>query len=290
MGYGRDTAPNMDNLARHGVCFDWAITQASNTISMFSMITGCELSEFAQSNYLTEGLYLEESQRSLVASFNDNGYKTAAIVRSSVLRAESGLAQGFDYYNDFSSSARRSNTKKWTRKIAADVTDAAITWLSRKREQPFFLWLHYFDPHHPYDPPYPYDGLFTSDVLDEGDQVVLLRNKAIRERTRFFEEINLGRREISGEQLGHIIDLYDGEIAYTDKGIGRLLDGMKNLGHFDNTLIIITADHREEFLDHGGMLHTRTLYDEVIHIPLLFYWPHVFPQGKRIESQACIHN
>jgi len=289
MGYTLETTPNLDELARQSAVFDCAITQVPSTTSMFTMLTGRELSEIAHSNYLREGLHLDGSTPSLISNFKKNGYRTAAIVNNPHLRKESGLARDFDYYNDFTDEgfwAKKSDTQYEA--IAEDLTESAIQWLSENDEYPFFMWVHYLDPHHPYDPPSPYDSLFLSESLDENDEVAVLRNKAVKEQTRFYEETNLGRRQISGEQLSHIVGLYDGEIAYTDKEIGRLLEGLKRFEHFKDTLIIITADHGEEFLDHGGMLHTYTLYDELIHVPLLFHLPAVVPQGKRIGYQARI--
>jgi arylsulfatase A-like enzyme len=125
------------------------------------------------------------------------------------------------------------------------VTRVADAWLARHRDSRFFLLLHYMDPHDPYFP-HPYTG--------EGIARVEADNP-------------------DPSQAAHMRELYDGEIRFTDEHVGMVEAKLRELGIWDDTMIVITADHGEEFQEHGGWWHGTTLYEEQIHVPLLVKWP-----------------
>ena len=128
---------------------------------------------------------------------------------------------------------------------AATVTRVADDWLTRHKDSRFFLLLHYMDPHDPYFP-HPYTGEAIARVESDNPDPALAK---------------------------HMRELYDGEIRFTDEHIGEVEAKLRELGLWDDTLIVITADHGEEFHEHGGWWHGTTLYEEQIHVPLLVKWP-----------------
>jgi arylsulfatase A-like enzyme len=145
------------------------------------------------------------------------------------------------------------------------ITDIALDRVARHPERPFFLYIHYIDPHYPYRPPAPWNVAF--DHRKDGPR----REGGVDPAAVAPAE----RREWTARTL----DQYDGEILFADHHVGRLLKEMEARGALDNTLIIVTADHGEEFFDHGDIGHGRTAYDEVLRVPLLMRWPGRIPAG-----------
>jgi arylsulfatase A-like enzyme len=150
-----------------------------------------------------------------------------------------GLHKGFDFYDD----ALIGNING---RLASEVTSAALKWIETHREEEVFLFLNYFDPHSPYSAPEP----FTYQFFDKG---------APAPGTKLDDD-DLGR-------------LYDAEILYMDQSIGRLLKGFKELGLYDDTMFVVTADHGELLGEHGKWGHGTRLYQEEIHIPLFIKYP-----------------
>ncbi len=136
----------------------------------------------------------------------------------------------------------------------------------RERERPLLLVVHFYDPHLTYDPDPPFDTLFA-DPSYEG-----LFDASWGSKTAV-AEVNSGDVAIDSAGLTHLIDLYDGEIAYTDHELGRLLEGLRSAGIADSALVVVMADHGEEFLDHGGLGHGHTLYQELLNVPLVVSGP-----------------
>jgi arylsulfatase A-like enzyme len=150
------------------------------------------------------------------------------------------------------------------------VNQAAFEWLSRRqRERPFFLYLHSVDPHQPYTPPSPYRERFAPDVDVD--------------RLGFIKDHLAG---ISAGDRSDVMRLYDAEIALSDANFGAFVDHLQTLGLYDASLIILIADHGEEFHEHGGWLHGKTLYDEALRVPLVIKFPHGFGAGVRSDQLA----
>ncbi len=197
------------------------------------------------------------------------GYATGGIVSNINMTASFGFDQGWDEYHylgpDYLAGARESSSKLvlyqigrkvWFRLLpghrvnnfyqdAETVNRVAFDWLERHRNARFFLFLHYMDPHDPYFA-HPYDGTAVARVE---------------------------REHPDPTQAETMRRLYDGEIRWLDTHVARLLDHLRDLGLSDDTLILLTADHGEEFHEHGGWWHGKTLYEEQIHVPLLVRWP-----------------
>ncbi|MGB5295470.1 MAG: sulfatase, partial [Thermoanaerobaculia bacterium] len=147
------------------------------------------------------------------------------------------------------------------------ITDIALRMAERNQDAgPLLLYVHYIDPHVPYSPPAPYDDAFNQHVDSP------LRQLGVDARS-------LGATPEDQDWIGRSVDLYDGEVLFVDLQIGRLLGGLEDLGLLDSAVVVVTSDHGEEFLDHGGTKHGRTLYEEVLRVPLLMRVPNVTTLG-----------
>jgi arylsulfatase A-like enzyme len=163
-----------------------------------------------------------------------------------------------------------------TLRDARGTSDAALAWLEAREDKPFALFVHYFDPHADYTPPEPFRSRHadprdcTSDAPALGTRQQIVAWKS-------------GREPLTSELAQRAARLYDGEIAYTDSEIGRLIDNLRQQGLLENTLIVFTSDHGEEFLEHGGIEHGHSLYDELVHVPLMLHWPGHIQPGRRSD-------
>jgi len=252
-GYFRNTSPNIDRFAEDGVLFTKAYTQASATsVSLSSFMTSKSPSKFRSYNKK-----LGHERVTLAEMLQENGYKTAGIVTNPWLKEEMGFAQGFDDYSyvpHYTYGFESSN----------EVNKLALDWLKENKDEKTFLWLHYMEPHAPYrsHEEYQYDlgyqGRFTDNFTNVDANTY--KNPDLK---------------LTDEELYHINALYDGEINYADNSFGNLLDELKRTGLYDNTIIILTADHGDEFREHGGTGHDHTLYNELINVPLIIKGPGV---------------
>jgi arylsulfatase A-like enzyme len=276
-GYARPTTPAMDKLAARGVRFDQAISASSWTLpAMASIFT---------SNYpATHGADREKARLprdldDLATQLTEAGYRTAGFSTNPWLNRVFGFDDGFLSYHDNArltigretAGVRFKNLlMRWLGKIrrdpeefpsASEVTDWGERWLRGNSGEPFFLYLHYMDVHHPYLPDKEHAGIFCKKHRFD------LPDHELEHRFRM-KEI-----EWSPDLVDHMIERYDEELVATDQAIGRLTDILKELGLDDTTALIITSDHGEEFLDHGGAGHRRTVYEEVVRVPLIIVPP-----------------
>lgn len=255
-GHIRKTTPNLDKLAEGSLLYTNAIAPSSWTLpSHASLFTGKFTSShgarydpdgpFFLSDALGDNpLYkrfrvrgLAQNEEPLAAILKKNGYQTAAVVAGPWLKKVFGLAKGFDYYDD-------SKITRLNGKTADRVTDSALNWLKESHKNKFFLFLNYFDPHEPYMPP-----------------------------RKFLEKMMPNTLFSSMPRLQADKIRYDAEILFMDHHFERLIQYLKNMGIYDNTWIIVTADHGELLGEHGKFRHGFYLYQEEIHIPLILKYP-----------------
>ena len=288
-GYGRPTTPNIDRLAARGVLFENAIAPSSWTLpSHASILNGL----LPHQHGADEGLPASPAVRNLPEILNARGYETAGFNTNTLYgQAAWGLGHGFDTYRDYKDSFRYNLAltvagrvllqpvyERWVRydlfcrRNAEDMTDAVLRWRARKRNRPFFLFVHYFEPHDSYLPPRPYDRRFGR-----------MSNELAR-RVSFGRALVPDRPFTDNEQRD-IIAAYDNGLAYADEQIGRLLHELEASPEGRNTYIIVTADHGEAFGEHGSYGHGWTLHREVLHVPLIIAGPGV-PSGLRISRVA----
>ena len=293
-GYGRPTSPTLERLAARGVRFDRAVSTAPWTLpSHASLFTGTWPHQQTTDWFAP----LDRDTPTLAGLLAAHGYRTGGFVANVwYCGRETGLARGFARYEDhrvtpgtFATSAslvrtivehklvrRAAGTDQLIgRKHAADINRAFLDWL-RKDEtatRPFFAFLNYYDAHTPYLPP---EG-FVERYRSPG--VALVPNL---ERH--------GRKDGSwtAEQIQGAMDAYDGAITYLDREIGRLLDTLEARGLLENTLVVVTSDHGEEFNEHGLIHHGNSLYFPSVHIPLLLSLPGRVPEGAVVPGAVSL--
>jgi arylsulfatase A-like enzyme len=269
-GYGRDTSPAIDRLAAEGVLFENAISQSPWTLPSFSTVfTSLYPSQHGAMSAVSR---MRESLPTLAAILAEHGYATGAVVNATVLRPEYGLNRGFDYYDPTPPRGRR----------ADGATAAVLEWTEKHKDRPFMMFAHYFDPHEPYAPLPPYDTLFDTGYDGRIGNAFVLHDYFPNVVGMNFDDL----RSLEEKDWDHIRALYDGEIAFTDKAIDQLLDGLSDLGILDNTLVVFLSDHGEEFFEHEGFGHGHTLFGEVIRVPLIFSLPGRLPRSVKVSRQV----
>jgi arylsulfatase A-like enzyme len=269
-GYSRDTTPELSKLAAAGTTFEVAYAPASSTgPSHATMFTG----KYPTSHGLVKnGTPLAPKQETLAEILSGQGYQTAAVVSSFVLDRRFGLDQGFEtYQDDFEAEESTVKLEEWRGhdvpkgfdRRADDATRRATRWLwfERDKERPFFLFVHFFDPHSPYAPPEEFAQHFTLGPA-------------------------LGSKR--GAEYAEELRKYDAEIAYTDRELGSLLGAFEAQGLLDDTLVVVTSDHGEGLMDHGVWLHGLDVHEESVRVPLLLRWPGVVPEGKRASEPVAL--
>jgi arylsulfatase A-like enzyme len=303
-GYGRRTTPNLENWAQEGVLFRNAISAADVTLSSHaSIFTGLYTSwHGAHPTPDASDLgRLEPSFRTLAEILSDAGYSTLAVLANyGYLRPEFGVAQGFGFYDvrwpvKTMGSADHSSLRKLLRPVldhvvptdeldrqyrrGDQITDGGLRVIKamQGRNDPFFLSLNYMDAHDPYTPPPPYRDLFPGRIPSfERSRITELRRELAKHR----------RPKDADAILNYLVSRYDAGIAFMDSELKRLFDGMKQVGLYDNTLIIVTSDHGEAFGEHDDLGHPASVHQELVHVPLLIKYPRSVPSeaGRQIEA------
>ena len=282
-GYNKPTSPTMDALAAQGARFEWAISTTSWTLPAHAaMFTGLYDSAHG---LVDNGLALAAEHRTLAEVLQDNGYQTGGFFGGPYLHPIFGLGQGFDTYEscmaqidtDATEESVRDQSRQKHSASHSDVTSprtlaAATRWLdSLDRDKPFFLFLHLWDVHYDFLPPKELVDLFDPGYAGTLTGENFMDNPAVR-------------ADMDARDFAHLLALYDGEIRFVDDHIGQLVEVLKGRGEWDNCLFVITADHGEEFFEHGQKGHQKTLFDEVVHVPLVLTWPGHIPAGVRVSD------
>jgi arylsulfatase A-like enzyme len=262
-GYPRATSPHIDALAATGMRFTTTWSSTSWTLpAHVSLLTGRTLLGHGVREYRDT---IPPSVPLLAEQLQKAGYATAGVVAAPFLSARYGFARGFDHYDE--SAVSSSHADSWRGETSPKSYAGASSWLREHRREPFFLFVHFWDVHYDYDPPPPYDTMFDPDYTGSIGRADFISNPKIRP--------GMAERD-----LDHVRALYDGEIRYTDEHVGKLLDLVGELGLRERTIVILTADHGEEFFEHGRKGHERTLYEEVLHVPLVITWPGRIAPGQ----------
>jgi arylsulfatase A-like enzyme len=267
---GKAATPNLAGLAKDSVVFTQALSPAPWTLpAVTSIMTGLAPRVHQAVSHASR---VPDGVTTLAECLRNAGYVTAAIGKNPFLAAERNLTQGFDHYDFFpkprpdpgrSVGSRLAQALKrsvrWT--VSTDeLTDLGIDWIESHRGQDFFLWLHYFDPHIDYAPPQAFQP--------PGEAPERIGRQFFR-----VEDVRGGSLVPRAEEKRWIRALYDGEVRYVDACVGRFLERLRSLGLYDETLIVFTSDHGEEFWEHGGFEHGHTLYQELLRVPLMVKAP-----------------
>jgi arylsulfatase A-like enzyme len=215
---------------------------------------------------LSHGVYADRDRLpdgipTLAEGLRGAGYATGGIVAMVYLDGRYGFNRGFDHYDD-QTVPKPTAAASWNDEPAPVVTDLAIRWLGEHRRDRFFLFLHYWDVHYDYIPPAPYDTMFDPDYRGAITGENFMFNRAVR-------------ASMAPRDLQHLLALYDGEVRWVDDHIAKIVRFLEEAGLYENTLLIVTADHGDEFFEHGYKGHRRTLYREVAQVPLIIRGPGV---------------
>jgi arylsulfatase A-like enzyme len=275
-GYDRPTTPRLEELARDGVQFDAAYAPIPNTLpSHVSMMTGLLPSSHGTTQ---NGIPLAKGVPTLAEVLARAGYRTAAFLGSFAVSAVFGLNRGFSSYDeDFTDGRCPWKNSRWNGYDTkgkfcrrGDLTrKRVVRWLAANgylgragrphagRRPPFFVWVHFFDPHSPYAP--------------------------LRKQAALFPP-----RGSPPTRLDRLIAKYDAEIHFADQEMGKLLDRLRAAGQLRNTLVIVVGDHGEGLMQHGWMMHGLQIYEEAVRVPFVLRWPARLPRGRRIKAPVEI--
>ena len=252
--------PNLDRLAASGLIFEHAYCPMPLTgPSHASLLTGLTPRENA---VVQNGVPLGTDSPTMAEVLRSRGYRTGAVVAAFTVSSKLGFARGFELFDDdfapadaltrltlvrFAGSLGVVNAKARLQRPGGEVTPAAIRWLKDKRNRPFFLWVHYFDPHTPYEPPDEYRDLTDAEVPQ--------------------------------------VRLYDGEVAFMDAEIGKLLAVLDDAGERENTVVVAVADHGESLGEHDYYYdHGRYVYEPCMHVPLVVAAPPGFGGSGKMDA------
>jgi arylsulfatase A-like enzyme len=266
-GYTRNTSPHIDSLAQDSAVFQNAFSQSPWTLpSHTSMLTA--LNPYHHQVYLKE----EKMHPSIITVadiLRVNHYLCGGITAGGYVSEEFGFAKGFDNY-------------RGERYIAYSVDEArqislhSQEWLEKNKDKKFFLFLHTYQIHDPY---------FAHENITESYVQGSLIWKKMPLAKFLGNQQEKRKYPFSEKEKENLVGLYDGEIKYTDEVlIAPLIRKLKELDLYDRTMIILTSDHGEEFYDHDSWLHSHTLYDELINVPLIVKFPESKNRGKRIDT------
>jgi arylsulfatase A-like enzyme len=277
-----ETAPNLARLARRGTVFTQAVSATSWTLpAHVQMFTGTPPS---LSGVQVDSVRIDPLVPTLPELLDQAGWATAGFFTGWYLAAEYGFGRGFGLYRSAMTPLEELPPDAREAASHRDVTSARVAErVAQLLEgadagRPLFLFTHLFDPHYDYIPPPPFDRRFDPDY--DGD----LDGRDYWSNRRVWDPEQDPPRRVSDRDLEHLRALYRGEIGWTDQAIGAILEELERDGRLARTLVVVTADHGEEFFEHEGRGHRRTLYDEVLRVPLL-----VVPPGaqERDAPRTC---
>ena len=321
-GYNRRSTPFIDYIANHGVKFVNAFANGPNTPPAFRAILA--------SGYCFEFMLKEPSapETSLISELlQKRGIRTAAIHSNPFLSAFYGYNRGWNYFKDFMNSDLDVNKKpRWTLSVlrhllnkhlpqrfheltytisvltnlqtkpyveAEAITQTAISWIKSNKNSPFFLWIHYMDLHEPYIIFNAHFDRRYSRNISKLKQIRLDRtwSKIAKKGAQHPGGLDVKRGDMrNADFIREVVDIYDDKLRYIDENLARLFSFLEKEGLLDCTFLLLTSDHGQEFLEHGGVGHGRgNLHDEIIRIPLILFGPGIGRyEEKRLVQQLDI--
>jgi arylsulfatase A-like enzyme len=303
-GYNRNTTPHLAELAGAATVFSQATASGDMTItSHASILTGTYASWNGARPHQSSsgnGAPISDKYPTMAEILSEHGYSTAAVVANSgFLTREWGFDRGFQFFDARGAVRMMPPRKEYLLRYGArqvlhrviDTADFDMMFLrageinreayglldrARSSGRPFFLFLNYMDAHSPYAPPAQFDELYPSE-----------KDLSIPD-TRYgelFDQLAAGRGQMSEKERQHYISQYDGGIAYMDAEIGRLIDGLKQRGLYQNTLLIIVSDHGEAFGERNLVGHGLSVNEDQVNVPLIVKYPES-DRGQRVEERV----
>jgi len=307
-GYGRNTTPGIDRIAREGTLYENCISPAVWTLpSVACLFTGT----YNSLNGVFRGHpYLDSRFETLAEILGREGYRTLAVSNIAWISRGTRFDRGFQRFHQNWQLVQSRSDVAWDRRIgrvrarnmlagpvsllngvwgryfwkrrdygALRTTEVVERWIREAAgdTRPFFLFVHYLEPHLLFNPPEPYRSRFFRDSGEVG------RAMEVNQDALAYAE---GRVQMTENDFALLRNLYDGEIAYTDHHVGRIASLLEDLGVGDTTALFITSDHGQNLGDHGLMSHRYCLYDTLLKVPLIARLPGVFDAGQRVSEQV----
>jgi len=253
----RVRTPILDHVAEEGALFERAQAAENWTKpSCASILTGLSpLTHHANS----DSARLPAGVTMLSEQLGSNGFRTAMFSANGYVSDRFGFDQGWDHYTNYIRENRST--------VAANVFREAGDWIEHNKSQRFFTYIQTIDPHVPYDPPDEYLNMYY-----QGDYSGQVRNRMTAD---LLEKAKRSPPQVtfSPDDVRRLQALHDGEISYHDHELGAFIERLKSLGVWDNTLLVVVSDHGEEFNDHGSWGHGHSVYQELLHVPLIMRYP-----------------
>lgn len=300
---GSNLTPNIDAFAQQSVLFENVASNSSWTLpAIASLMTGMPPSVHQATRYHVR---ITGKLPTLAGEMKKAGYYTAAIGINPTLTKQTCISNGFiyyDFYPKFSTSRSvgakiRKHLSQYipdekVTKVTAEglvidfgsfistdrLTDLSISWFKKNKDKSVFFWIHYFDPHVPYSPPARWL---------QGQEKKLI--PSIGNNFDRPDDLLTGVFVPTQKEREWIKELYKGEVRYVDHNLGRLFAALKQMGIYDQALIILTSDHGEEFWEHGAYYHGHSLYNELVSIPLIIKLPGK-AEPKQVETTVSLRN
>lgn len=261
-GYFRATSPTIDSLAIEGVLFANTVTTMSTTlpahVSLWTSRYPIQTGVTTNGRTLIQQKDSKNAVRLFAQMLRDIGYSTSAFVSANPVKRYTGIDAGFDHFDQPEREGGRLGKANHT-------TDAVLEWLESDLKEPFFLWIHYFDPHKPYDPPAPFNSFFSA---DDGLVRFLYHKRVSDPEDPKFLLVN---------------NLYDGEILFVDSQVRRVIDALKGKQLYDDIALVVTADHGEGLGEHEHIGHGE-IFNEQLFVPLIMKFPESMGlNGQRVD-------
>jgi arylsulfatase A-like enzyme len=267
----RVQTPMLDKLAKESMVFLNPIAQENWTKpSVATVLTGL----YPQThNTKTEKNRLPSSALMISEYMKKMGFITAGFVANGYISGKFGFKRGWDHWTNYVREGKPNR--------AQFVADDVIKWLDKKPDdKPFFLYIQTIDPHVPYIPPNRYRALYDNEPY-KGPVIP-------RDTAKLLEKVKSGSFKLTPRDKIRLEALYDGEISYHDFHLARIYNALKEKGLLENTLIVVTADHGEEFFDHGKVGHGHSMYNELLHVPLIIRLPGASPVQAKSEYKKDV--
>jgi arylsulfatase A-like enzyme len=250
--------PELSRRAAGGTVFEDAYAAyPSTTASHMTMLTG--LYPATHGMVFATGM-LSPQIPTLAEILGRNGYATVGVTEDAMLSAYVGFVRGFDFYREMKGKNMFETSGEIEQTFAS-----GLNWIIDHPGERFFMFLHTYQVHSPYDPPPAYDLFKTWEKDGREVPIDATTPRAVADR-----------------------HLYGGEVRYSDAVLNGLLDRLAEIGVLDQTIVVVTGDHGDEFGEHGQIGHAKTAYDEVLHVPLVFLGPGVIPAGERIDTPVSL--
>ncbi|QQR89144.1 MAG: sulfatase [Myxococcales bacterium] len=256
----RVQTPVLDTVSDQGAVF----TQAHSPENWTKPSVASILTSLYPESHRTKQMESKLSESALLISeiYRKAGYRTGSFIANGHVSDRFGFKQGWDYYTNYIREKKISD--------AEHVFTEASKWIEKNKDNQFFAFIQTIDPHVPYDPPGEFLQLY--DKQDYSGPI------SPRNTSQNQVDASRGKIELSSRDKARLAALYDAEISYHDHHLGEFIEKLKAWGVYDDTVFVITADHGEEFGDHGKYGHGHSVYEELLHVPLSFRFPGVVPK------------